>query len=138
VAVYAIVEAHDASRVKLGRALVPQLRLAELQCGNPDRLALLACSRHTTEAQLHRRYRGLRLSGEWFGFSREMFFSILREWDWLDMGLEQVLFPLVLPSACLPLLGRPQGGGCLRVMLEVERDGGDWPSVAFAARPERS
>jgi hypothetical protein len=71
--VYLIRDERD--RIKIGYAANPKARLRELQCATADRLTLIRVfvgAGHPTERWLHRKFRHLRLSGEWFHFSPEM------------------------------------------------------------------
>lgn len=59
--------------LKIGIAEDPDLRLAELQCGNPRRLSVIArfpfLSRELAFAReqwLHRKFHHLNIRGEWF------------------------------------------------------------------------
>lgn len=54
--------------VKIGWAVDPAARLAELQTGHPDTLVIrrLVKGDRKLEAQLHRHYASARLRGEWF------------------------------------------------------------------------
>lgn len=63
--------AHGANAVKIGKALNPETRLAELQVGNPDELDLLLVLPHSApfeEHQLHWRFDRYRIRGEWFKY----------------------------------------------------------------------
>jgi hypothetical protein len=62
-------------RIKIGFAFDPQSRLRNLQCATAVRLTLvrvIAGAGHPTERWLHKKFRHLRLDGEWFQFSPEM------------------------------------------------------------------
>lgn len=58
----------DRPVVKIGKANNIKSRIRELQTGSADRLRLLAAIQgdERQEQQLHRRFAGLRLQGEWF------------------------------------------------------------------------
>lgn len=59
----------DDGPVKIGKALNPASRLAELQCGNPRPLTLRAVvlAAIDTESSLHAMWRFACMRGEWFG-----------------------------------------------------------------------
>jgi hypothetical protein len=58
----------DVGGIKIGTAREPSRRLADLQCGSPVRLAILAVvsGTHELELEYHRRFAAHRLHGEWF------------------------------------------------------------------------
>lgn len=80
--VYAI-QAGENGPVKLGKADDPVRRMAGLQTGNAQELHLLRvwAGGEAEEAALHKRFAGLRLFGEWFGYSPDF----LR-----DVGLQDI------------------------------------------------
>ncbi|MEU6205370.1 GIY-YIG nuclease family protein [Micromonospora musae] len=66
-------------RAKIGKSSDVRLRLANLQTGNPAHLHLAhaiyepdADRRHAIEANLHHRFRHLRVNGEWFRWTDEL------------------------------------------------------------------
>lgn len=65
--VYAI-QAEESRRVKFGIAGNVETRLGELQCGNPERLAIVAKKPGTLahERRIHHLLADHRLQGEWF------------------------------------------------------------------------
>ncbi len=68
------IQAGVAGPVKVGVADRPWRRLAGLQIGNPERLTIIRLIRHggiDGERELHRRFLGFRLSGEWFRWEGE-------------------------------------------------------------------
>jgi hypothetical protein len=60
------IQAARVGHIKIGRAIDPLQRLAELQTGSPVKLELLAVLRGDHEAMLHRKFADLRIHGEWF------------------------------------------------------------------------
>ena len=70
--VYFIADPYD--RVKIGFAVDAEKRLRVLQTGNPDPLHLLRVVNGSPaiERWLHRRFAALRISREWFHFTKEM------------------------------------------------------------------
>jgi hypothetical protein len=60
--------------VKIGYARDPKRRLSLLQTGNPERLVMirLIAGDLADEAEAHRHFADIRLSGEWFSFTEEM------------------------------------------------------------------
>ena len=62
------IEALEFGRVKIGRTDDVLVRMVELQCGSPARLVLrwAYCAPTSHEFELHRRFRNLRVIGEWF------------------------------------------------------------------------
>jgi len=55
----------DGRHFKIGSSLNPHKRLKQIQTGNPF-CKLLGYTKRFTEAQLHKRYKKYRVSGEWF------------------------------------------------------------------------
>lgn len=66
-----------ADYVKIGWSAVVRERLFEIQKHAPEKLVLYAlfAGREATERELHGRFRGLRLRGEWFALT-----NYLKEW----------------------------------------------------------
>lgn len=64
-----LVQAVDQPAVKIGYAVNPVTRLAELQCGNAHELVIVALllGSKQTERVLHNFWRQARVRGEWFG-----------------------------------------------------------------------
>lgn len=62
------IEAGDGGPIKIGLSLDVAARLVTLQASNPLPLRLLATmpGDHGIERELHRRFKGERLNGEWF------------------------------------------------------------------------
>lgn len=58
--------------IKIGKATNPRARLSELQVGHYKTLCLLAYSDQLDEAKMHRRFKHLRLRGEWFRAAPEL------------------------------------------------------------------
>ena len=73
--VYFILD-RDYPAVKIGKANDWRCRLAELQIGNPRQLILIglveAEDALAKEAELHQRFRYLRVGGEWFRYTRQI------------------------------------------------------------------
>jgi len=67
--------------IKVGRAVDPEFRLAELQCGNPEELILLAhvSGGEALERRLHRELAEFRIRGEWFKRTPQVAAVIRRE-----------------------------------------------------------
>lgn len=67
--------------IKIGWAKDPSVRLAQLQTGSPVRLRLLGIvpGVKSLERDVHRRFGGLRLHGEWFKQSPSLLEFIERE-----------------------------------------------------------
>lgn len=68
------IEAPDLNRIKIGKAVDPEKRLATLQVGSPVQLKLIAkipggCS---LERELHDAFSDARLDGEWFTFTKDI------------------------------------------------------------------
>jgi hypothetical protein len=81
-----------AAALKIGKSAGhPSARLADLQCGNPHTLQLLAWTLSLTEAQAHRRLRSWHLRGEWFTVNRPVLAYLDCHFDWLDLGLRSSL-----------------------------------------------
>lgn len=70
------IQAGQRGPIKIGKANDVEKRLAALQVGNPVRLEIIGvieCERaHRKEAELHRKFSGSRLDGEWFQRSYEL------------------------------------------------------------------
>ena len=64
----------DGDTVKIGRAIEPRKRLAELQCAHPSPLRILAAvlNHASLEQAIHERFKGEKLTGEWFRLSDEL------------------------------------------------------------------
>lgn len=62
------IENAETRRIKIGTAANPEKRLADLQVGNDCELRLIGfvAGGLATESELHRRFAGLRVRGEWF------------------------------------------------------------------------
>jgi hypothetical protein len=73
-AVYFIAE-EGTERVKIGVSQYPWRRLQELQSRHPKDLVLMRVvdGITSTERQMHRTFAHLRLDGEWFRYSDDMF-----------------------------------------------------------------
>lgn len=72
--------AADHGPIKIGRAIRPESRLADLQCGYPYRLKVLATIRggNGLERGYHERFAEHRLEGEWFDRHPEILAEIDR------------------------------------------------------------
>lgn len=68
------IEAVGLEKIKIGYSADPDSRLSTLQTGSAAELRLLGRIRGTkdTEAQLHRKFAGLRMAGEWFHGTQEI------------------------------------------------------------------
>lgn len=68
------IQGESGGPIKIGRAAEPRQRLAALQTSHHEELRLLATEplNRTGEADLHRRFRHLRLRGEWFKAAPEL------------------------------------------------------------------
>lgn len=68
------IEATDQDRIKIGISKNPYKRVEQLQTGSPHRLFLLGVCKgnYQDEAVLHRMYKHLRVSGEWFEATLEL------------------------------------------------------------------
>lgn len=64
----------DHGPVKIGKAMNPEGRLRDLQCGYPYELKILALVEGSTgiEQGYHRKFAGYRLNGEWFERSPDL------------------------------------------------------------------
>jgi hypothetical protein len=89
--VYAIIAGLQSQVVKLGKSAAhPSQRLAELQTGNHVPLHLLAYTHHLSERAVHRRWRNLKVNGEWFKLNKGLLLEV-KSWDWIDTLLWQVM-----------------------------------------------
>lgn len=52
--------------IKIGKSKNPAKRLRQLQTASPERLHLVAYIEGDVEKELHRRFHGDRIRGEWF------------------------------------------------------------------------
>jgi hypothetical protein len=85
--VYCLVEKDGPLVAKLGQSRGhPRERLASLQTGNFRQLLLLGYTFHLTEKAVHRRWRNLKVAGEWFRLNAGLLYE-LRSWDWLNAVL---------------------------------------------------
>ena len=66
------IQAAHGGPIKIGKADEPELRLGQLQTGNPLRLVLLGSIEGDYEAELHERFKFSRLEGEWFAPAKEL------------------------------------------------------------------
>ena len=68
------IEAVNTGFIKIGRSADPERRLAQLATGSPNELVILGkiSGGSTLEAELHRRFKGLRERREWFKVSPEL------------------------------------------------------------------
>lgn len=60
------IQAAKGGPIKIGKANDIKHRLSSLQGGSPWPLVCIACIRGNVEAELHHRFRKLRIGGEWF------------------------------------------------------------------------
>jgi hypothetical protein len=82
--VYAI--ADGAGFVKIGRTRgSPEIRLRDLQTGNPRPLALVGYTSTVSERQLHRRLGRWRTHGEWFRATPQVLAELVG-WDFVDVA----------------------------------------------------
>lgn len=74
-----LIQCVESGAVKIGHADDPVKRLAQLQTGNPGTLALLGSFRGgaVEEGELHTRFAGDRLQGEWFDLDEADLSSLL-------------------------------------------------------------
>lgn len=85
--------------IKIGRAINPEHRLADLQMTSPKRLVLLiaVAGNPRDETTLHRRFRDLRVQGEWFRFGGALVWFItslqqgLKLDDLLSVNMDQAV-----------------------------------------------
>jgi excisionase family DNA binding protein len=70
----------DTGPVKIGKAMSPEGRLRDLQCGYPYELKILALTDGSTgvEQGYHRQFASCRLNGEWFERTAEIETEIAR------------------------------------------------------------
>ncbi len=72
-AVY-IIRAGDTDAVKIGWAIKPAERMADLQMGHHEKLSIVRLIEgpRSAEYRLHRHFKARRITGEWFRFCEEM------------------------------------------------------------------
>jgi hypothetical protein len=99
----------DGCALKIGKcAGHPQVRLRELQTGNPRRLQLLAWTVELTERDAHRKLSSERLRAEWFAVSIKTLTEVA-SWTWLGEGLWHSLRRAAAQTACLLDAARSAG-----------------------------
>lgn len=106
------IQAEDGGPVKIGQALNPISRVAELQCGNPARLVIRAVLLATidTERTLHSTWDAAHVRGEWFGNGYEDVILALAA-DAQDLQVDQHcrgLSPLEVAEVCTVGIRYPQ------------------------------
>lgn len=78
---------YDGGALKVGTTdKHPQVRLKELQTGNPRVLRLLAYTSHVTESMAHAALGSCHLRGEWFCIALDSL-DYINHWDWVDKTL---------------------------------------------------
>ncbi|MBD2019194.1 GIY-YIG nuclease family protein [Leptolyngbya sp. FACHB-36] len=103
-----LIRAGRGNLYKIGVAIDPTRRLAQLQTGSPHRLSLVAAKRYRDpyqrESTLHRQYRAYRVrdDGEWFRLPFWVAWEVKREiagtigvWTWLGLIALCLLFYLL-------------------------------------------
>ncbi len=85
---------NDTGQIKIGQSKNPESRLRDIRAERPNTELLTYLPDHSLERELHIRFSGLRMDGEWFKPSSELLQYILREQarpsydydpsDWLD------------------------------------------------------
>lgn len=76
------IQAKNGGPIKIGKSLDPKKRLQELQTGHSESLVILGFTDCFTEDELHDRFRGQRLNGEWFKLSAELYSFLV------DLGIQ--------------------------------------------------
>jgi hypothetical protein len=89
--------------IKIGKANDIEIRMSDLQVGNPNPLELIhhikcSSSKHSIllEGQLHSKYEELHLRGEWFRYDEEVFQELITEGT--DIKLREKRPPLVVST----------------------------------------
>lgn len=67
-----IIRAGYAGPVKIGMAINVQARLRELQTANHEKLRVVRIISKNVEWEMHKKFKHLRIHGEWFHFDEEM------------------------------------------------------------------
>jgi len=89
--------------IKIGKANDIEIRMSDLQVGNPNPLELIhyikcSSSKHSIllEGQLHSKYEKLHLRGEWFRYDEEVFQELITEGT--DIKIREKRAPLVIST----------------------------------------
>ena len=98
--------------VKIGWSLNPDRRIKDFQTAHPFPLQIIRtiAAPMAGEKALHRHFKPLRLSGEWFTFSADM----------LSVSLEDIQPVRVKGARRFTRRGEPSSNGNLMIRLEVE------------------
>ena len=80
----------QSGRVKIGSSYDPQARLKQLQTSNPEKLKMLGTIKTDNhkflEKKLHKQYKRLRLTGEWFALGKELVEQIITDNKRVDIS----------------------------------------------------
>jgi len=70
----------------------PKKRISTLQVGNPVPLSIVKCieveNKVEAEKMLHNKYKALKISGEWFLFSKKILEVVKNDFDRIEVGLD--------------------------------------------------
>lgn len=119
------IQAGEGGPIKIGWAYNPSARMSELQIGNPVDLRIIGAvyGDGELESELHRKFRRLKLRGEWFRPGRSLMTYIAYKNKWVDVV---DLVRVELGTGRHAVVDRVS-----RVIVCIFTDGGDaWDFVA--------